>query len=56
MFREIHILRKFQKKFQGCFKNISINFVLQLCYSINLIAATPAEGGHVSEDFKYVRH
>ena len=38
--------RKFRKKFQGCFKNLSRKF----CFAIlcmNLIAATRAEGGLV---------
>ena len=36
------VSRKFHKKFQGCFKNLSMK-----CCSMNLIAATRAEGGLV---------
>ena len=42
------VSRKFYKKFQGCFKNLSMKFVLQFRCSMNLIAATRAEGGLVS--------
>ena len=41
------VSRKCHKKFQGCFKNLSMKFVLQFCFSMNLIAATRAEGGFV---------
>ena len=38
--------RKFHKKFQGCIKNLKMEFLLQFC-CMNLIAATRAEGGRV---------
>ena len=42
------VSRKCHKKFQGCLKNLSMKFCLQFCCSMNLIAATRAEGGLVS--------
>ena len=35
------VSRKFNKLFQGCFKNLSMKF----CFSMNLISAIRAEGG-----------
>ena len=37
----------FKQKFHGCFKSVSMKFVLQFCSSMDLIAATRAEGGLV---------
>ena len=42
-------IQEYHKKFQWCFKNLSIKFLWQFCCSMNLIAATQAEGGLVGK-------
>ena len=44
-FQGKYVSRKFHKKFQACSTNLSMKFILQICCSMNLIAATRADGG-----------
>ena len=35
--------RKYQKKFHGYFKNVSMKFIMQICWCMDLIPATRGE-------------